>query len=193
MSKVLDGADDLAKFGELAKFTHKQQAVWFLNGMWEKGAGEAEAENFWKWVEMYAQLDLKKKAEGCDLDELNAHVFLEKNHQALTVKELRDKLREIGWEKRPMMFPVVVFLIMRYKADWHYIVNAPQGNNQDLIDTAQRMLDEAQAAVDEAIRSAEAAKAAEEEATRTAAAAQAAAEEATRTANAAKAAEEDAT
>src|SRR3989338_5346720 len=160
--------------------------------MWEKGAGEAEAENFWKWVEMYAQLDLKKKVEGCELDELNAHVFLEKNHQALTVKELRDKLREIGWEKRPMMFPVVVFLIMRYKADWHYIVNAPQGNNQDLIDTAQRMLDEAQAAVDEAIRSAEAAKAAEEEATEKANAAKAAKEEATRTATAAKAAADEA-
>src|SRR3989338_9557378 len=111
--------------------------------MWEHGVGAKQAEDVWSNVLMYNDLDLKKKAAGCELDELNAHVFLEKNDQALTVKELRDKLREIGWEKRPMMFPVVVFLIMRYKADWHYIVNAPQGNNQDLIDTAQRMLDDA--------------------------------------------------
>jgi amino acid transporter len=63
-----------------------------------------------------------------------ARVPREELHQALTVKELRDKLREIGWEKRPMMFPIVVFLIMKYKADWHYIVNAPQGGNQEIIE-----------------------------------------------------------
>src|SRR3989338_9257195 len=160
---ALEGKTDLDKFTSLCKKTHKEQAVWFLNGLWAKC--EAEAENFWKWVHMYNDLDLKKKADGCELDELNAHVFLEKNDQAVTVKELRDKLREIGWEKRPMMFPIVVFLIMRYKADWHYVVNAPQGDNQKEIEKAQKMLDEAQAAVDEAIRSAEAAKAAEEEAT----------------------------
>src|SRR3989338_2677103 len=122
--KTLAGSNDLEKFTSLAKLTHKQQAIWFLNGMWSKGCGEDQAEAVWQNVQMYAQLDLKKKADGCELDELNAHVFLEKNNQAVTVKELRDKLREIGWEKRPMMFPIVVYLIMKHKADWKYIVNS---------------------------------------------------------------------
>src|SRR3989338_8223437 len=132
--------------------------------MWEHGVGAKQAEDVWSNVLMYNDLDLKKKAEGCELDELNAHVFLEKNNQALTVKELRDKLREIGWEKRPMMFPIMVFLIMKYKADWHKVVNASQGGNQEEIAKAQKLLEEVQLALDSAIKAAEAAAAREAEA-----------------------------
>jgi DNA repair exonuclease SbcCD ATPase subunit len=128
--------------------------------MW--GKVEKEAENFWKWVQMVSELDLKKKAEGCELDELNAHVFLEKNNETMTVKQLRDKLREIGWEKRPMMFPTVVYLIMKFKADWHYIVNAPQGDNQKEIEKAQKMLEEVEKLLQQAIQAAEDAKVAAE-------------------------------
>ena len=32
--------------------------------MWDKGCGEAQGENVWKYVHMYAELDLKKKKEG---------------------------------------------------------------------------------------------------------------------------------
>src|SRR3989338_1813716 len=62
--KTLAGSNDLEKFTSLAKLTHKQQAIWFLNGMWSKGCGEDQAEAVWQNVQMYAQLDLKKKADG---------------------------------------------------------------------------------------------------------------------------------
>jgi len=169
---------DLNLFGALASKTHKEQAIWFLNSMWEKGCGEAQAESLWKQVEMYNGLDLKKRADGCELDELNAHVFLEKLQETMTVKQLRDKLREIGWEKRPMMFPITIYLILKYHADWHYLVNASQGDNTAAVERAQKMLDEANAAVDEAIRTAEASKKAAEAARATEEAAKKAAAEA---------------
>jgi hypothetical protein len=39
---------------------------------------DADAEQIWKWTAQFVELDHEKKAEGCDLDEFNAHRFLEK-------------------------------------------------------------------------------------------------------------------
>jgi hypothetical protein len=49
---------------------------WFLNAFWEDGM-EKEAEHLWKWSDKIKTYDLQKGADGCDLDELNAHRFLE--------------------------------------------------------------------------------------------------------------------
>ena len=38
---------------------------------------DQEAEHLWKWVDKIKTFDLQKGAEGADLDELNAHRFLE--------------------------------------------------------------------------------------------------------------------
>ena len=38
---------------------------------------DVEAEHMWKWVDKIKTFDLQKGAEGADLDELNAHRFLE--------------------------------------------------------------------------------------------------------------------
>src|SRR5262245_3251277 len=72
----LSGANDLAKFGELEKLKHVPQFVWCLNAMSDKGA-EQDVEKWWTWYGKFIELDLKNKAEGCDLDELNAHRFYE--------------------------------------------------------------------------------------------------------------------
>ena len=71
----LEGADDREKLTSLCKKPYKEQAIWFLNATWE-GQGQAESENFWKYVHKCADLDLQRKATGYELDELNMHRFL---------------------------------------------------------------------------------------------------------------------
>lgn len=50
---------------------------------------------------------------------------------------------------------MIHFLIFRYKVDWHELVNAAQGDNQEEVARAQRMLEAAQAACEEARRTAD--------------------------------------
>jgi len=104
-----------------------------------------------------AELDTAKKAHGCAVDEFMAHHFLEKNGETLTVQKMREQLREVGIDKIRLV-PLIHYLIFKYKgnffcfqtflsiliftvADWHYLVNAPQGNQEEIA-KAQRMLDE---------------------------------------------------
>ena len=144
---VLPGNDDHAKLQALAKLTYKQQAVWFLNAFWE--TVEADAEKLWKYVHTCSDLDLQDHEEGCGLDEVNAHRFLEVYGETLTVRELRSKLRSTGAleeSERPKVVPLTHYLLFRYNVDWHTLVNASQGDNSKEIAKAQEMLNEVQAA-----------------------------------------------
>jgi len=60
--------------------------------------------------------------------------------------------------------PLVAYLIPRYNADWKYLVNAPQGDNQEEIIKAQKMLDGVMKAFDEIQKTAEEASRKEKEA-----------------------------
>merc|ERR1711879_1132853 len=134
----------------LAKLTYKQQAVWFLNAFWEIVPSiETEAETLWKFVLTCNELDLEFHDEGCGLDEMKAHVFLEKFNETLTVRELRAKLRSTGAleeSERPKVVPITHFSLFKYNVDWHKLVNASQGDNSEEIKKAQKMLDEVNAA-----------------------------------------------
>ncbi|KAL6077703.1 Signal recognition particle receptor FtsY [Balamuthia mandrillaris] len=158
----LAGSNDTEKLIDLASKPYKQQAVWFLNAYWKQFA-EQEAERLWKFTHDHAELDQAKKGEGCALDEFQAHRFLEINQETLTVTQMRDKLREVGVEKVRLV-PFIHFLIFRYKVDWHELVNAAQGDNQEEVKKAQQMLVEVQAAFEEVRRTAEEAAAREVEA-----------------------------
>jgi DNA repair exonuclease SbcCD ATPase subunit len=155
----LEGVDDREKLTNLCKKTYKEQAVWFLNATWE-GQGQAESETVWKYVHKCADLDVQKKATGFELDELNAHRFLEHFKNERTVKALRDELRAVGVDNFKYI-PLTMFLIWNNKFDWHTLVNAPQGDNSEAIAKASRMLEESQAACNEAIRLANEAAASE--------------------------------
>jgi len=52
----------------------------------EQEFGEKEAEKLWKFVHKAAELDEGKRHEGSDLDEFQAHRFLEHFHETLTVQ-----------------------------------------------------------------------------------------------------------
>jgi len=163
---------DKEKLNALCNKTYKEQAVWFLNAFW-KQHGQKEAENLWTRVHEMAELDTGKKAEGTALDEMMAHRFLEKHHETMTVQTMREKLRSsgaLGPAERPKLVPLTHYLIIKYNVDWKVLVNAQQGNKEE-IDRASALLEEvnesfrqAAARADEAAEALRASKAAEAEA-----------------------------
>jgi len=177
----LDGATDTDKLISLGNKTYKEQAVWFLNAFW-RAFGEQEAERVWNNAHLMAQLDTAKKMQGNALDEFMAHHFLEKNNETLTVQQMRENLRQVGIEKVKLV-PFIHYLIFRYKADWHKLVNAPQGNQEEIA-KAQRMFDEVQSAFAQAQRREEEARKDEEDSKK-------AAEDAENAAEAARAAQRE--
>ena len=156
----LNGANDHEKFLNLCNLPYKEQAVWFLNAAWND-AGQRDAEKIWNYSNKCASLDLQNGASGAGLDEFLAHKFLEEFGETLTVRELRTKLREVGAiseTDRPKLVPLTHYLVFRYNFNWHHLVNASQGDNQEEIRKAQDMLRSVQAAFKEAERSAHEAK-----------------------------------
>merc|ERR1711982_218045 len=148
-SKIMS---DLDKFHDICNKTYKEQGVWFLNCFWEEFA-EKEAETIWNYVLTNSTLDLENHEEGSSLDEMKAHVFLEKFDETLTVREMRAKLRStgaIGETERPKNVPLTHYLLYKYNADWNKLVDETrQGDNAEEIEKAEAMLAEVTAAFKE--------------------------------------------
>merc|ERR1712063_86486 len=140
---------NLDKLHELCAKPYKQQAIWYLNCFWEQGA-DKEAELFWQYVLKNEELDLENHKEGSGLDELKAHMFLERFDETLTVREMRDKLRStgaIGESERPKTVPLTHYLLYKYNVDWNTLVDeGRQGDNKEEMEKAEQMLAEVQAA-----------------------------------------------
>merc|ERR1712100_679316 len=143
---------DLDKFHDICNKPYKEQGVWFLNCFWEEFA-EKEAETVWNYVITNSELDLENHEEGCALDEMKAHVFLEKFNETLTVREMRAKLRStgaIGESERPKNVPLTHFLLYKYNADWRTLIDETrQGDNKEELEKAESMLAEVLAAFKE--------------------------------------------
>ena len=152
---------DLDKLHAICQKTYKEQAVWFLNAFWED-FGEKEAETLWNYVNVNSELDLENHGEGVALDEMKAHVFLEKFNETLTVREMRAKLRStgaIGESERPKTVPLTHFLLYKYNVNWHTLVDETlQGSNKEEMEKAEKMLEEVTAAVKESEAKASAAR-----------------------------------
>merc|ERR1712137_399263 len=157
MGIVLLIMSEHAKLQELCGKSYKQQAVWFLNCFWEQFA-EKEAELFWNYVQKNAELDLENHEQGAALDEMKAHVFLEKFDETLTVRAMREKLRStgaLGETERPKVVPLTHYLLYKYNADWKLLVDETrQGSNKEELEKAEKMLAEVQAAFQESERKA---------------------------------------
>jgi hypothetical protein len=107
--------------------TYSQQAVWFLNAYW-KEFGQAEGERIWEYVQKYVEIDVDNRENGCSVDELCAHRFLEAFDETMTVRAMRSELRKngaIGDKFRAI--PLTHYMILKYKVDWHELVHAVQG------------------------------------------------------------------
>jgi len=143
----LPGATDKEKLDALCQKCYKDQFIWFLNAFWHKI--EDQAEKLWAFKHKCEELDIENHEAGNALDEVNAHRFLEIFNETMTVREMRASLRStgaLGESERPKKVPVTHILIFRFGVDWKYLVNAPQGDNKEEIEKAQRMLKEVQQA-----------------------------------------------
>jgi hypothetical protein len=141
---TLSGNTDAEKLADLSSKNYKAQAIWFLNAFWPEHGQHAE--KIWKYKHTFDELDLERKADGCALDELQVHRFLEKYSETLTVQAMREKLRATGAIGSTIrLVPLIHILIFKYNVNWHELVNAPQGNKEEVL-KAQALLDEVQAA-----------------------------------------------
>src|SRR3990167_4162785 len=152
---------DYAKLQTICGKTYKEQAVWFLNCFWEEFASK-EAELLWQYVLKNEELDLEFHKEGTSLDEMKAHVFLERFDETLTVREMRDKLRAtgaIGENERPKTVPLTHYLLYKYNVDWRVLIDKTrQGDNKEEMAKAESLLAEVQAAFQDSENKAAAAR-----------------------------------
>jgi len=155
---TLTAATDMEKLKELSSRKYSEQAVYFLNTTWDTH-GEKDAEKIWTYAESFAELDEKNGKEGCELDELSSHKFLERNGETLTVRELREVLRKIDIDSNKKT-SLSEFLIFKYSVDWYPYVNTIQGD-QEAVDKAMAMLHAAQTRLAESTEKSTAARAAE--------------------------------
>src|SRR3954453_10502320 len=90
----LSGNTDSEKIADLSTKSYKAKAIWLLNAFWPEHGSEAE--KIWSYKHSFDELDHDRKADGCALDELQAHRFLEKFNETLTVQAMRERLRSTG-------------------------------------------------------------------------------------------------
>jgi len=136
----LSGKNDNEKLRDLFSRTYKEQAIWILNGFWESKGLKNKAEDVWKYVNKHVELDTAKKEEGTQLDEFNAHRFLESLGETLTVLAMREKLTSFGVE-RSKNVPISHYLMWKYNLKASEVASAPQGSNPEELEQAQRMLE----------------------------------------------------
>mmetsp|Transcript_28849 Transcript_28849/g.46863 ORF Transcript_28849/g.46863 Transcript_28849/m.46863 type:complete len:332 (-) Transcript_28849:260-1255(-) len=135
------------------------------SGLTSSKAKKDACEMIWKYMNKFIELDLKKKKKGCELNEFDAHRFLENFGMTLSVKDMREKLREIDIDFNKHV-SLTEFLIYKHEADVHKLVNASQGEaDMEKINKAQSLLEKAQADCEKskeaAIKATEAAETAE--------------------------------
>lgn len=153
-------------FSELTAKTHTEQGIWWLNGFWDDGA-EAYAEDIWKTVHAFIELDIGRPllyggrmppyTEGCDLDEMNSHMILEKLGQTMTVLALRKRLKELDIDNNKRM-AISEFLLDHYKKVPEVLVKSPQGTVDPAeLNAAQQACEDAGNAMSQAAADADAA------------------------------------
>jgi hypothetical protein len=138
---------DKKLWADLVSKTHKDQAVWFLNAYWNDGVKE-KSEEIWDFVLKFQALS-KQSNSACDLDEFFSHKFLEDAGETMTVLQLRAKLSEIDVDKNKRMC-LSEYLLFKYSKKPSDLVNAPQGDPEEVI-KAQKLVDEASRALDDVL------------------------------------------
>lgn len=154
---------DRAAFDEIQALTHQQQAIWFMNGFW-KDEMEHEAEKIWDLTHVAMEIQVGRPKfygarsknlgdddykQGNDLDQFQAHRFLEKMGQVKTAKELRTELKTIDVDKNNRM-SLTEYLLFTYKKTPTEIINAPQGDPKQLA-RAEKNVNDARVVLEAAV------------------------------------------
>ncbi|GBG16240.1 TolA protein, putative, partial [Hondaea fermentalgiana] len=105
-----------------------------------------EAEKVWTYHNSCVELDPRSE-EGNELDEMKAHILLERTEGALTVRELRERLKSIDLDFNKYV-SLTEYLVTSYNVDWRELVHAPQGEvDEAKLSLAQDKVEEAKQAI----------------------------------------------
>ena len=179
MSRKADNYSEARRkeFASLSRVPYAEQAKRFMNVFWgDSGVGafasSAEArEDVWRFHKQFVALDRDKREAGTELDEFQAHQFLEKEVKAITVKDLRAKLREIEIDDNNRM-SLLEFLVFHHPAaSWDRLLEwepAASPRMMAKLKAAEAEMVSAQAALAAATETAAASKVAEATAAETA-------------------------
>ena len=164
---------------ELSQKNYQDQATWFLNAYWAAEGKQirfdekpGECEKVWDMYHQMVKLDKENGKDGNELDEHKAHIFLEKTTGAITVKKMREVLREVDVDFNSMV-SLTEALIYSYKIDYKYLVTAVVDDSEakalmqaakDAVSSATQALQDSQKAAEEAAQAALEANARAEEA-----------------------------
>jgi hypothetical protein len=146
------------RFEEITKMTFESQGKLWLDLFWEKGAKD-EAENVWNWVNKMTSQH-KQGKRGCDLDEFEAHKFIESLGETLTVIALRERLREIDVNSDKKMC-LVEYLLFKFGAEKITHLCTATVGDQSKIDAAKKLVEDCQAKLQLALTAKSAAEKAE--------------------------------
>lgn len=128
--KKLDGKTDLDKLHDLSSMKYQHQAKWILNAFWSKPLNatakafkdNAEMrEKVFEWSQFFAKLD-PDSSQGCDLIQQKAHQFLEKQTEACTWLDLKEKMKTLDSDHN-MRLSLAEYLVHHFKLDVKYLVN----------------------------------------------------------------------
>jgi len=146
-------SDEKERWEDLVSRTHTKQCIWWLNGFWKEL--EKDADTLWDMVHVMIEIECGKakrygklkweEKEGSDLDQFQAHRFLEKMGETCTVKELRAKVANLDLDRNKRL-AISEYLADKYKKNIKKIIDAPQGGQ-----AAQEQLDKATKAVETAV------------------------------------------
>eukprot|EP01090_Pellita_catalonica_P003704 TRINITY_DN1336_c0_g1_i1.p1 TRINITY_DN1336_c0_g1~~TRINITY_DN1336_c0_g1_i1.p1 ORF type:complete len:301 (-),score=116.21 TRINITY_DN1336_c0_g1_i1:103-1005(-) len=103
------------------------------------------AENAWTWANKFIELDLDKKAEGVDLDEFNAHRFLESMGETKTVRQMRKEIAEADMDFNKRL-SLLEYCLWKHKYNVKAFNDKPQGDNQEELKKAMALLEEVMSA-----------------------------------------------
>jgi len=130
------------KFKEVTKKAYIDQGKWYLNTFWSEG-GESQAEEVWTTVHKFIELDPKKKS-GNELNEVQAHHYLQSLGKTMTALELPNELRRIDVDANGQM-ALVEYLLFYFKK----LVSTCLNNSQGTMDEKEnKLLQEAQTKCD---------------------------------------------
>jgi hypothetical protein len=151
---------NLEEFQAITALSHSEQAIWWLNGFWDEA--EQYAERLWDMAHLACLIEtgkpklygsskkLAQVKEGCDLDEFQAHQFLEKMGETLTVVELRKRLKAVDVDSNGKM-ALIEYLLAYHKKTPREVNNAPQGSaDPKILAEAQKGVDDASEALADA-------------------------------------------
>ncbi|KAL7711608.1 Calcium-regulated actin-bundling protein C-terminal domain-containing protein [Entamoeba marina] len=125
----------MADFKEVTARDYKQQATFFLNAFWAEAGNDAE--KIWKQYFLVCELDVENGAEGCKLDEFQAHRFFEKEGIAMSVSEMRQNLNVVDPKFKKIAF--IEFLLFKYKQTIVELMKRPQGTNEEMVKAQKAM------------------------------------------------------